>query len=102
MANCWHELLTVVPVPRGHKPSGYNCMRLEVLTAITIWCSAALLWDVTPCILVEMYRHFRIKCCLHPRGKTGSGEGSVTGRYDNSNESSFSMKSGIIDELSDY
>jgi hypothetical protein len=54
-----------------------------------------------PCILVEMYRHFRIKCCLHPRGKTGSGEGSVTGRYDNSNESSFSMKSGIMDELSD-
>jgi hypothetical protein len=61
-----------------------------------------IVWKPVPCHLVEMCRHFIINFCLHPRGKTGSGQGSVTGRYDNSNESSFSMKSGIIDQLSDY
>jgi len=51
------SFLTAVPSTRGQKPSCYNCMRFEFLTAITIWCSAALLWDVTPCIFVDTRRY---------------------------------------------
>jgi hypothetical protein len=25
-------------------------------------------WDVAPCILVEVYRHFGGACCLHHQG----------------------------------
>jgi hypothetical protein len=26
------------------------------------------LWDVAPCSLVEIYRHFRGACCIHHQG----------------------------------
>jgi hypothetical protein len=82
MANYWHELLTAVPVPRGHKPSGYNFMSLEVLRAITIWCSAALLWDVTPYIFVDTRRYHQ---------HSGNSVGIKAKEY-NSNKSTNQMQ----------
>jgi hypothetical protein len=29
------------------------------------WFGSTIIWDVTPCILVEDYQHFRGKCCFH-------------------------------------
>jgi hypothetical protein len=38
-------------------------MRFKVLTAVSM--KMAVFWDVAPCSLVEVHRHFRGPCCLH-------------------------------------
>jgi hypothetical protein len=43
---------------------GYAVMqsRLQVFTAVT--ANSAVTWDVTVCVLVEVYRNFEVMCCL--------------------------------------
>jgi hypothetical protein len=39
----------------------YEYLRFDIPTTIT----TAVFWDVTPCSLIEIYRHFKGTCCLY-------------------------------------
>jgi hypothetical protein len=43
------------------------CVEFEVPMALTV--RSTILWDVTPCILVEIHRRLGGKYCLHPQGR---------------------------------
>jgi hypothetical protein len=41
-------------------------VRFQVCTVVNM--RITVFWDVVPCNLVEVYRHFRGSCCLHHHG----------------------------------
>jgi hypothetical protein len=45
-------------------------MRFQVLTAMTV--NNTIIWDVTPCILVNVYRHIGRLYSLHLQGRKES------------------------------